>query len=303
MPRFRPAPGLGPVARRFFADFLADDLLTHAAALAFYTTLALSPLLLLALTIAGSLYMPAQDRLVAELAGLVGPQLEPVLRQLIDGASARPDLRHFAGWGSAAFLLLGASAVLAQLQAALNRIWDCPARAWTGVAGFLLRRLLSAGVLLALLFLTILSMGVQAALSSLPGPDEGWLLWLGTGFGWLVYAAVFSALYHWLPDCRVPWRTAIRGGLLTAALFMLGRVAIGAYLARTDAAGAFGAAGGLLLWLLWAYYSTLIFLVSAELLYALSCVRGWHLHGPGPAVRGAAGTQSQDATRTADRMS
>jgi membrane protein len=240
----------------------------------------LSPLILLALTIAGSLYLPAQDRLIAEVVALVGPQVEPVLRHVIDSAHDRPDLRSWTGWLSGALLLIGASAVLAQLQGALNQIWACENRSWNGILGFIRRRVLSAGVLLALLFITILSMGVQAAISSTSFGNEGWLWWLSSAVSGLIYAALFTALYHWLPDCKVPWSTAWRGGLLTALLFMLGRVAMATYLANTDAAGAFGAAGGLMLWLLWAYYSALIFLLSAQLLYALSTVRGWQWSGP-----------------------
>lgn len=270
-----PARGPGAVARKFFSDLIEDDVLAHAAALSFYTTLALSPLLVLALTVAGSLYPSAQEQLINELVRLVGPQVEPVLRQLIDSASTRPDLRQWAGWWSVGLLVVAASAVLAQVQSSFNRIWGCADTTLSGVRGFLRRRLLSAGLLLVLLFLTIVSLGVQAALNTLPSATEGWWLALGSVLGWAVYAVLFAALYHWLPDCRVPWATALKGGVLTAFLFVLGRFAIGAYLAQTDEAGAFGAAGGLLLWLLWAYYNAVIFLASAELLYALSAVRGW----------------------------
>ena len=99
------------------------------------------------------------------------------------------------------------------------------------------------------------------------------LAWVVT---FLLYAVLFATLYHWLPDGRVPWGTALRGGLMTTALFMVGRAVIGLYLEKSDTAGAFGPAGAVIVWLLWAFYSALIFRFSA-LAWARSCWGGWRV--------------------------
>jgi membrane protein len=259
--------------KMFFKDVSEDDLLPLAAAISYYTTLCLSPLLLLSLAIIGALYPSAQERFIAEVGGLVGAQGAEVIRAIVASASERPDLGRLAGWIGAAVLLFGASAVFAQLQLALNRIWGMKSPVYKGVLGWIRRRLLSAGVLLAVLFLTIVSFVMQAGLNFVQLPVAfaalGWVL------TFLLYAALFTTLYRWLPDGRVPWWTAFRGGLMTTALFMVGRALIGLYLEKSDAAGAFGPAGAAIVWLLWAFYSALIFLVAAELLYALARRQQW----------------------------
>jgi membrane protein len=259
--------------KAFFADVADDDLLALAAAISYYTTLCLSPLLLLSLAVIAALYPSAQERFLAEIGGLVGPQGAQVIRSIVESASERPDLSRLAGWVGGGVLLFGASAVFAQLQLALNRIWGMKSADVKGVLGWLRRRLLSAGVLLAVLFLTIVSFLAQAVLNFVTIPAAfAALAWVVT---FLLYAVLFATLYHWLPDGRVPWGTAFRGGLMTTALFMVGRALIGLYLERSDTAGAFGPAGAVIVWLLWAFYSAVIFLISAELLYAISRHRHW----------------------------
>ena len=259
--------------KMFFKAVADDDLFALAAAIAYYTTLCLSPLLLLSLAVIGTLYPSAQERFLTEVGALVGAQGEEVVRTIVASASERPDLGRLAGWVGAAVLLFGASAVFAQLQFALNRIWGMKSPVYHGPLGWIRRRLLSAGVLLAVVFLTVVSFVMQAALNFIALPPAfaavGWLV------TFVLYALLFATLYHWLPDGRVPWGTAFRGGLMTTALFMVGRALIGLYIERSDTAGPFGPAGAAIVWLLWAFYSSLIFLFSAELLYALARHRHW----------------------------
>lgn len=257
----------------FFKAVADDDLMALAAAISYYTTLCLSPLLLLSLALIGALYPSAQERFLAEVGGLVGAQGEQVIRSIVASAAERPDLGRLAGWVGAGVLLFGASAVFAQLQFSLNRIWGMKSPVYKGPLGWLRRRVMSAGMLLAVLFLTIVSFVMQAGLNFVTIPAAfAALAWILT---FLLYAVLFATLYHFLPDGRVPWNTAFRGGVITTGLFMIGRALIGLYLERSDAAGAFGPAGAVIVWLLWAFYSALIFLLSAELLYALARHRQW----------------------------
>jgi membrane protein len=263
------------IISQFSSEFSKDDLSTQAAALSFYTTLALAPSLLLVLTLLGTLAPSAQERVIEQLVELGGAQIEPFVRTLIDSADDQPDLRQVAGWVSFLLLLVSASALFAQLQSAMNRIWDAEDAHLAGVWGLVRRRLLSVGMLMTLVFVSIVTLLAQAALTFLPQGEEGVWLVVGWIISVAVYTVLFAALYRYLPDRRVPWSTAFRGGAITAVLFMVGRAAIGAYLAYSDVAGAFGAAGSVIIWLLWAYYIGLVFLASAELVHILAERRGW----------------------------
>jgi membrane protein len=260
---------------QFFTAFSDDDLTTQAAALSFYTTLALAPSLLLVLTLLGALAPLAQERVVEQMVELGGAQVEPFIRTLIDSADDQPNLRQVAGWISFLLLLVSASALFAQLQSAMNRIWDAADEQLSGIWGTIRRRLFSVGMLMTLVFVSIVTLMAQAAMSFLPQGQEGLWLLVGWVIGVAIYTVLFAALYRYLPDKRLPWSTAFRGGAITAVLFMIGRAAIGAYLAYSDVAGAFGAAGSVIIWLLWAYYIGLVFLASAEVVYVAAQRRGW----------------------------
>jgi membrane protein len=260
-------------SKTFFQGVADHDLLALAAAIAYYTTLCLAPLLLLSLAVIGALYPSAQERFLADVGALVGADGEQVIRNIVESSRERPDLRQIAGWVGAGVLLFGASAVFAQLQLALNRIWALKSPVYKGPTGWLRRRVLSAGVLLSALFLTMVSFVAQAAFNLLD--LEFAVAAAGWAVSFLLYSVLFTTLYRWLPDGRVPWSTAFRGGVITTVLFVIGRALIGMYLEKSDTAGVFGPAGAVVVWLLWAFYSALIFLVSAELLYALAKFRRW----------------------------
>jgi membrane protein len=243
----------------------------------------------------GALYPSAQDRFLAEVGALVGPDGQNVIRTVIANASDKPDLRQAAGWIGALILLAAASAVFAQLQSALNRIWGMQNKRYSGIKGFLRRRIFSAGVLLAALFLTAVSFVAQAVLNLLPSSDAMLMKPIWWSVSILLYATLFTMLYRWLPDGRVPWWTAFRGGLITTFMFMLGRALIGIYLSHSDTAGAFGPAGALIVTVLWLYYSTLVFLLSAELLFSVAQQRHWRW------AQVAAGTDMGDVGKNAQK--
>lgn len=261
--------------KSFFNDVVDDDIASLAASIAYYASLSLAPLVLLAIALIGALYPSVQERFLHDVGALVGAQGKDMIRTIVESSAQRPDLRQVAGWTGAIVLLFGASAVFGQLQSALNIIWDLQRKDISGFTGFLRRRLLSAGVLLAVLFLTIVSFMVQAGINLFGGSDAAWmngLMWVGS---FMVYGLLFTLLYVYLPDGRVPWPTAWRGGMMTTVMFMIGRALIDLYLRNSDTAGAFGPAGALVVWLLWSYYSALTFLLAAEFLYSMARVRGW----------------------------
>ncbi|GAB2494439.1 YihY/virulence factor BrkB family protein [Arenimonas alkanexedens] len=244
--------------------FVEIDLLTHAASLSFYTMLSLAPLLVLVLWLTASLYPSAQSALMEQIGVMGGESAREVARTVVANAESRPDIGSLAGWWSTLLLFVGATAVFARLQATLNRIFQTDAhQLGGGVTVWLRKRIFSFGVVFALGFLLLVSMllatVLQVALASLPSL----LPILANAVTALMYALVFTLLYHYLPDRRVRWRRALLGGVITAALFVAGRWAIGLYLAQAAPGSAYGSFGTLVLLLVWMYYAALVFFVGA----------------------------------------
>ncbi len=263
---------------RRFAD---ADVMTQAASLAFYTLLSLAPLLVLLLWLTASLYPPAQQALVDQIGALAGASVADVATTIIANASARPDLGSLAGVWSLLLLFVGATVVFAQLQSALNLIFRTDSSRFDGILGWLKKRVFSAGVVLALGFLLIVSMvattAVQVVFAHLPSvlPAVAYLSTL------VLYALGFAFLYHYLPDRPVRWRQSFLGGAITAALFALGRYAIGLYLANAAPGSAYGSMGTLVIMLVWIYYASVVFF-SGALITAVIDERSRARRAPSP---------------------
>ena len=248
-------------AMRRFVDI---DLLTHAASLSFYTMLSLAPLLVLVLWLTASLYPPAQAALMEQIGAIAGDNAREVARTVVENAQDRPDIGSLAGWWSTLLLFVAATAVFARLQATLNRIFSTDAGDLpVGLLPWLRKRVFSFGVVFALGFLLLVSMLLATALQVLLAHAPSLLPLLGNLVTLLMYVMVFALLYRFLPDRPVPWRRAFIGGAITAALFVLGRWAIGYYLAEAAPGSAYGSFGTLVLLLVWMYYAALVFFLGA----------------------------------------
>ena len=253
---------IGTLPMALLRRFLDADVITQAAALAFYAALSLAPLMLLLLWLTAS--SPGiQQAVVGQIVQLVGPEAGGVAATVIGNARAAPDTGSLAGWWSIALLLVGATAVFAQLQDALNRIFRTDPTALDGIGAWLRKRLLSFGILLALGFLLLISMTVttalQVAFRGLGAPQPA----LAAAASLLVYVVGFALMFRFLPDRRVRWRLALLGGALTALLFMLGRAVIAWYLERAPSGAAYGTMGALMLTMLWVYYASMILFAGA----------------------------------------
>ncbi|MGH8085474.1 MAG: YihY/virulence factor BrkB family protein [Lysobacter sp.] len=248
---------------KFAQRFVDYDILALAAALSFYTLLSLAPLVLMLLWLTTTLYPTAQDEFFRQIGLLVGPQVEDTARLIVANAEQQPGTGSLAALLGTGALLLGASIVFGQLQAALNRVFRSDAKRLGGAMAWLRKRLLSFGMAIAVGFLLVVSMAVQAALAILMAWLPDLLPVFATVVSFLLYAAVFAAMYRLLPDRPVNRRRALIGGALTAGLFMLGRWAIGLYLGQASLGSAYGPAGGLVVMLVWMYYCAMVFLVGA----------------------------------------
>jgi membrane protein len=263
------------IARMFGTALRAwwdDDALRLGASLAYYTLFAIAPILLVATAIAGMAFgaEAVRGEIVGQLDHLVGREGGRAVQSLLEGASQPREGVFATVLGSIAFVVAATGAFL-ELQAALNTIWRVKPNPGAHLKAFLIDRLRSFGLVVAVGFLLLVSLAVTAALAAL----SGWLarrspsipvLWSTVNVlaSLTVTTVLFALLYRFLPDVRLHWRDVMTGALVTAVLFTIGQQLIGLYLGQSSVASSYGATGSVMILLLWVYYSCQILLFGAE---------------------------------------
>ena len=254
--------------------FFGQGYPTIAAALTFYTTLSLAPLLTLLLLLLGSVADTAavQGAIVRQfqaLIGDVGAQQAATILQAAAETRVSPQVTAILGVIGVAF---GATTAFAQLQGALDRVWDVKLDPRRGdVKNFLMRRVFAFGVLLAVAFLLLVSLVLSAGLAAFGELLAAWFSSAGAvllrvvneAISFTVITTLFAATFKLVPDAHTRWRDVWPGAAITALLLTLGKLVIGTYIGSTDPGSAYGAAGSLVVVLLWMYYSSMIVLFGA----------------------------------------
>ena len=249
-----------------------DKVPTMGAALAYYTLFSIAPLLVIALGVIGMVFGKKGDlEIYGTIGGMVGENGAAAIEAMVRGAAARPHGGLIATVIGVAVLIVGASGIFAQLQESLNMIWKVAKKPSAGLWSTIRQRLLSFAMVGVISFLLLVSLLANAAISAagrfaggiLPG---GAALWRLADFSasLAVAAVLFALIFKVLPDVRITWRESLAGGLFTAVLFTLGKFVIGAYLGHSGVASAYGAAGSLIVVLLWVYYNSQLVLFGAE---------------------------------------
>jgi membrane protein len=261
------------VLKQTLAEFSGDKVPRLGAALAYYTIFSIAPLLLIAIAVAGIFFGAdaARGEIVNQLGGLLGTQGAQAIQGLLESAS-KPRQGALATLIGTVLLLVGATTVFAELQDALDRIWRAPARLKTsGLWTALRSRLLSFGMILGIGFLMLVSLVVGATLAALGKWWDplfgGWTVLasiFNLAIGFALVTALFAMIYKMMPRVHIQWHDVWIGSLFTAALFTVGKYLIGLYIGKSGVASGFGAAGSMVVLLLWVYYSAQIFLMGAE---------------------------------------
>lgn len=256
--------------------FLDDDATTMGAAIAYYTTFSIAPLLLIVISIAGLVFGRdvVQRDIQQQIQGLIGTGPASQVGAMVKNAGEHSNTGVIGTIVGIIALIIGASGAFTQLQTSLNRIMRVkPDPKVGGVRNFITHRILSLGMVLGIAFLLVVSLAVTAALSAfghfitgyLPSGFSGPLLQaIGMVVSFAIITALFASMFKVLPDARIQWRDVWLGAGITSLLFTIGKFLIGMYLGHSGAASAYGAAGSLVLIVLWIYYSSLIFLFGAE---------------------------------------
>jgi membrane protein len=258
-----------------FKEWKDDDALQLGAALAYYTIFSIAPLLLIVIAVAGLVWgrEAAEGQIYRQFDNLVGAQGAAALQTMVGNAAKQGDKSGILATVVAAVTaLFGATGVFAQLQNALNKIWNVEPKPDRGILSFVMTRVISFGMILGIGFLLLVSLVVSAGLAAvnsymsglIPGAESVFqVIHFVIAFG--VVTLLFAMMYRFLPDVKIAWRDVWIGAAITALLFTIGKFLIGLYLGHSSAASVFGAVGSLVVVLLWIYYSTQILFFGAEL--------------------------------------
>jgi membrane protein len=266
--------GLFRFIGRVFTESRKHNITTEAAALAFYAALSLAPLLVMLLFIGGLMGPDAQDRLVHQAVRLVGRHTGEIVRQVVD--SVRNE--RLAGTVSVALgvitLLASAMGLFAQLHSSMNKIWGVRAKKGRGWFAWFRQRAFALGMVGSAGLLMLASTAVSATLSLLFADERVLWHWVDFGISLCVHTFVFALIFKLLPDVKILWRDVFPASLVTSVFFVIGKFAIGRYLGHSGVGSAYGAAGSLVVFLAWVYYTSLIIFYGAEVAQARALHRG-----------------------------
>jgi membrane protein len=264
-------------------DWRADEAPRLGAALAYYTLFAIAPLLLIAIAVAGLAFgrEAAEGRIVSEFAGVVGKSGAEAVTALIE-SSRKPATGIVATILGAGTLLLGASGAFVELKGALNRVWEVK-EPGGGLWGFVRDRVAAFALVLAVGFLLLASLVVSAALSaagalvgSYVSHPVALLQIANNAISLIVITVLFALIFKVLPDTRIAWGDVWMGAAMTSALFTLGKFVIGFYLGRSGVTSGYGAAGSVVVLMVWVYYLAQVFYLGAEFTQAYARAHGSH---------------------------
>jgi membrane protein len=283
MPRF--VSVIFQLMKQTASEWLDQGVSRLGAALALYSLFAIAPLFVIVLAIAGFWFgeQAARHELFSQVSGLVGSKGGEAIQALVSAAN-KPKAGAWATGFAVVMLFVGATGVFVELQDALNRVWGVRRLPGRGLRHFIKDRLLSFALVLGIGFLLLVSLILNAALSSLDTFMVGWLpaqatIWQGINFviSFGVITLLFAMIFKVLPDVKIAWRDVWIGAIITALLFNLGKLLVGLYLGRSSVASAYGAAGSLVIVLLWVYYSAQILFFGAKFTQIYSNRYGSHL--------------------------
>jgi membrane protein len=260
------------IIKATFAAWNRHEAPRLGAALAFYTILSLSPLVIIVVALAGLIFSrsTAQAHMLSQVQAMIGPEGGKAVEAMLASAQ-KPAAGILGSMVGLLSLLFGASGVFAELRSALNLIWEVNPEQTSGFVALLRERFFSFGMVLSIGFLLLVSLVVSAALAAL-GKFFGGLLPIPPQvlavsnflLSFIGVAILFGLIFRLVPEAKVRWRNVWPGALLTALFFTIGKTLIGLYLGKSSVGSSYGAAGSVIVVIVWVYYSAQIFFFGAE---------------------------------------
>lgn len=259
------------------------DPFRQSAIIAYYAVFSLPALLAIIITVAGVAFgaEAVNAKVLGQVQDTMGAQTAEQVKVMLEAAS-KTKASVWASIIGVVTLLLGSMGVFLELQKSLNIVWGVEAAPHKGVWGFLRARLFSFGLILSIAFLLIISLVISTVLSGLSdllrADSSQFWMWVFQVINFIVSLAVlsllFSIMFKYLPDAKVPWKRVWIGGLVTGVLFTIGKSALGLYFGKADPGSGYGAAGSIILILLWVSYSSMILFFGAEFTHTYTDMRG-----------------------------
>lgn len=264
---------LWTILKDSFNGFISDNAMRLSASLSYYTLFSLAPMLLIIISLGGIFFgrEAVQGQVYGQINGLIGSDAAKQIQEIIKNAQTSGQSVWAAVVGVVT-LLIGATGTFAEIQDAINVIWGLKPKPKNGITKYLMTRFLSFSLIISLGFLLLVSLVVNAVLNTFSQKAELlfsdatiYIFWVINLFVvWAVIALLFTVIFKVLPDGKIKWKDAFAGAAFTSLLFMIGKYAIGLYLGNSSVGTTFGAAGSVVIILLWVYYSALILYFGAE---------------------------------------
>jgi len=279
--------GLWEIMKNAFKGFSDDKVTKLSGSLAYYTLFSMAPLLIMVILFAG-LFLgreAVEGKIYGQLAGFVGNDTAAQLQEMIKNASLEGKSKLAAIIGGIS-LLIGATTVFAEIQDSINSIWGLKPKPKRGWLKMLKNRLLSFSLIISLGFLLLVSLGISALIEALSNslsarfPEITVIVFyvINLALTLLITTAIFAVIFKVLPDAKVKWKDVWTGATVTALLFMMGKFAISFYISKSNIGSTYGAAGSLVILLLWVYYSSFILYFGAEFTKAFAIKYGSEIH-------------------------
>lgn len=278
---------LWQILKDSFTGFSEHKVMKLSGSLAYYTVFSMAPLLIVIISLCGFFFgrEAIENSIYGQISGFVGSDTALQIQEIIKNASLE-------GKGTVALiigiitLLVGATTVFAEIQDSINTIWGLKPKPKRGWLKMLQNRLLSFSVIVSLGFLLLVSLGVSGIIDALSGrlqaryPDTTVVIFyiLNLVITIIVVTVLFAVIFKVLPDANVRWKDVMAGAFATALLFLLGKFAISFYISKSDVGSTYGAAGSLVVLLLWVYYSSIILFFGAEFTKAYAVRLGSEIH-------------------------
>ena len=259
--------------KKVFKEFSADNILKYSASLAYYTVFSIAPLLVIISTLSAIFFgqEAVQGQVYEQLEGLVGSVAAVQIQDIIKNIHLTGN-NFFASVVSVIILLIGATTLFGEVQDSFNKIWGLRIKAKKVWWKLILTRLLSFSLILCIGFIMIVSLVLNALVSAFGKFIGRYIHNFSVYFieiteallSFLVATFLFSLMFKWLPDAKIKWKDVLFGGLITAVFFTLGKLAIGFYLGKSNLTTLYGAAGSIIVIMVWVYYSSIILYLGAE---------------------------------------
>lgn len=305
--------GIWEVLKNSFSGFSKDKITKMSGSLAYYTVFSMAPLLIIIISLSGLFLgqQAAEGKVYAQLAGFVGADTAAQLQEIIKNASLAGKSKIAAIIG-AITLLVGATTVFAEIQDSINTIWGLKPKPKKGWLKMLKNRFLSFSVIISLGFLLLVSLGITTLIDGFSAslkayfPNVAVIIFyiINLVITLVVITLIFAVIFKVLPDADIKWKDVLSGAITTAVLFMIGKFGISFYISKSNVGSTYGAAGSLVILLLWVYYSSIILYFGAEFTKAFAIKYGSPIHPDAYAVTtktvevetGGRSIQSKEAT-------